>query len=308
MSSPKVYFGIDVAKATLVLAKPGLQRQLPNTPAGHRQILELTPAHSHFIIESTGGYERDLVLWLHAQGRALSVINPRQARDFARSKGRRAKTDPIDALELADFGLKLTPAADRPPSAAQRTLLELSSRRGQLVEARTAELNRLPHLTLKKLITQARALIRQFDRQIQQLDDWIGQLIAADADLQAKADRLQQVQGVGPVTAATLLAHVPELGSLNRGQAAHLFGLAPFNSDSGQIHAPRHIAGGRAAPRSALYMSAMVAIVHNRHLKDFYARLLQAGKLKKVALTAVMRKLACLLNHLLKYPHFILAP
>jgi transposase len=307
MSSIKVYYGIDVAKATLVLAKPGLQRQFPNTPAGYREILALTPAHSHFIIESTGGYERDLVLALHAKGRALSVINPRQARDFARSKGRRAKTDPIDALELADFGLKLTPAADAPPSATQRTLWELSSRRAQLVEARTAELNRLHHLALKKLLTQAQALIRQFDRQIQQIDDWIAELIAADPDLHAKAERLQQIQGVGAVTAATLLAHVPELGSMNRAQAAHLFGLAPFNSDSGQIHAPRHIAGGRAIPRSALYMSALSAIVHNRHLKDFYHRLLQAGKLKKVALTAVMRKLACLLNHLLKNPDFILA-
>jgi transposase len=307
MSSQKVYYGVDVAKASLVLAGPGLQHPFPNNAEGHCQLLALTPAHSHFIIESTGGYERDLVLALHAKGRALSVINPRQARDFARAKGRRAKTDPIDALELADYGAKLTPAADVPASASQRQLWEFSSRRVQLIEARTAELNRLEHLSLKKLRTQAETLIRQFDRQIAQLDRWIAELIAADPALQAKAERLQQLQGVGAVTAAILLAHVPELGSMNRRQTAHLFGLAPFNADSGQLHGRRHIAGGRAIPRSALYMAAMVAIVHNRHLKDFYQHLLQAGKLKKVALTAVMRKLACLLNHLLKNPDFALA-
>ncbi len=307
MSSPKVYCGVDVAKASLVLAAPGVRHQIPNTAEGHRQLLALTPAHSHFIIESTGGYERALVLALHASGRALSVVNPRQTRDFARAKGRRAKTDPIDALELADYGAKLTPAADVPPSTAQQQLWELSSRRVQLIAARTAELNRLDHLGLKKLRTQAQTLLRQLSRQIAQLDQWIAELIAADSALQTKAERLQQVQGVGAVTAATLLAHVPELGSLSRRQAAHLFGLAPFNSDSGQAQGRRHIAGGRAVPRSALYMAAMVAIVHNRQLKAFYQHLLHAGKLKKVALIAVMRKLACLLNHLLKNPHFALA-
>jgi transposase len=307
MSSPKVYYGVDVAKASLVLAAPGLCHQIPNTAEGHRQLLTLTPPHSHFIIEATGGYERDLVLALHASGRALSVINPRQTRDFARAKGRRAKTDPIDALELADYGAKLTPLPDVPPSATQQKLWALSSRRVQLIAARTAELNRLEHLTLKKLRTQAQTLIRQFDRQIDQLDRWIAELITADPALQAKAERLQLVEGVGAVTAATLLAHVPELGSMNRRQTAHLFGLAPFNSDSGQLQGSRHIAGGRAIPRSALYMAAMAAIVHNRHLKDFYHHLLQAGKLKKIALTAVMRKLACLLNHLLKNPDFTLA-
>jgi transposase len=307
MSSPKVYCGVDVAKASLVLAAPGVRHQIPNTAEGHRQLLALTPAPSHFIIEATGGYERALVLALHASGRALSVVNPRQTRAFARAKGRRAKTDPIDALELADYGAKFTPAADVPPSASQQKLWELSSRRVQLVAARTVELNRLDHLGLKKLRTQAQTLIRQLSRQIAQLDQWIAELIAADSALQAKAERLQQVQGVGAVTAATLLAHVPELGSLSRRQAAHLFGLAPFNSDSGQAQGRRQIAGGRAVPRSALYMTAMVAIVHNRHLKDFYQHLLHTGKLKKVALIAVMRKLACLLNHLLKNPHFALA-
>ncbi len=307
MSSSKVYFGIDVAKASFVLAAPGVSHQLPNTPAGYRRVLALTPTQAHFILESTGGYERDLALALHAAGRALSVINPRQARDFARAKGRRAKSDPIDALELADDGAKLTPRADLPPSPAQQRLWELSSRRAQLVAARTAELNRQDHLRLKPLQTQARALLRTLDRQIEQLDQWIAETLAADPLLHAKAQRLQQVQGVGPVVAATVLAHVPELGSLNRRQAAHLFGLAPFNRDSGQLHGPRQIAGGRAAPRAVLYMAAMAAILHNRHLKAFYHHLLQAGKLKLVALTAVMRKLACLLNHLLKNPHFTLA-
>ena len=173
MTSSKVYYGIDVAKASLVLAAPGCSHAIPNTAAGHRQVLALTAAASHLIIESTGGYERALVLALHTAGRALSVINPRQARDFARAKGRRAKSDPIDALELADYGAKLTPAADVPPSATQQKLWALSSRRVQLIEARTAELNRQEHLGLKKLRTQAQTLIRTLTRQIAQLDQWI---------------------------------------------------------------------------------------------------------------------------------------
>lgn len=308
MSSLKVYCGIDVAKATLVFAAPKVCQQVPNTPAGHRQILALTPAHSHYIIEATGGYERALVQALHAAGRRLSVVNPRQARCFVHAKGRRAKSDALDARELADYGAKFNPPPQAPVSVAQQKLGELSSRRVQLIAARTAELNRQAHLALKALQTQARALRRQLDRQIAQIDLWIAELLAAHPDLQARAQRLQQVQGVGPVVAATVLAHVPELGSLNRAQAAHLFGLAPFNADSGQFHGRRHIAGGRAIPRCALYMAALSAIVHNRHLKAFYQRLLASGKLKKVALVAVMRKLACLLNHLLKNPHFVLAP
>lgn len=307
MTPSKVHYGVDVAKATLVLAGPGLHHELPNTAAGHRALLALLPAGAHLILEATGGYERALALALHQAGRTLSVINPRQARDFARAKGRRAKSDPIDAVELADYGAKLDPSADAPPSAAQQALWELASRRAQLVAARTAELNRQDHLTSKKLCTQARALLRLLARQIAQLDAWIAAALAADELLRTKAARLQEVTGIGPVVAATVLAHVPELGTLSRREAAHLFGLAPFDRDSGQKKGARHIAGGRAAPRSALYMAAMVAIVHNRFFKTFYQRLLTAGKLKKVALIAVMRKLACLLNHLLKNPNFALA-
>lgn len=307
MIPSKVHYGVDVAKATLVLAGPGRYHELPNTPGGHRALLALVPAGAHLILEATGGYERALALALHGAGRALSVINPRQARDFARAKGRRAKSDPIDAAELADYGAKLEPAADTPPSAAQQALWELASRRAQLVAARTAELNRADHLSLKKLRTQARSLLRVLARQIAQLDALIAAALALDPALAARARRLQEVQGVGPTVAAILLAHVPELGTLSRREAAHLLGLAPFDRDSGQQKGARHIAGGRAAPRSALYMAAMVAIVHNRFFKAFYQRLLTAGKLKKVALIAVMRKLACLLNHLLKNPHFALA-
>lgn len=307
MSTSQVHYGVDVAKATLLLAGPGLRRELPNTPAGHRQLLALVPAHAHLIIEATGGYERALALALHGAGRTLSVINPAQARHCASARGRRAKSDPLDAEGLADFGARFDPPADAPPSPAQQALWELAGRRSQLIATRTAEINRYEHLTLKKLRTAARGLLRTLEAHLAAIDEQIAATIAANAALAAKAQRLQQVKGIGPVVASTVLAHLPELGTLTRAQAAHLFGLAPFDRDSGQKKGPRHIAGGRAAPRSALYMAAMVAIVHNRFFKTFYQRLLAAGKPKKVALIAVMRKLACLLNHLLKNPDFTLA-
>ena len=196
--------------------------------------------------------------------------------------------------------LRPTPA----PRAAQTHLGELVGRRAQLLGTRTAETNRAAHDTDQLLCRQSRALLALLDRQIRQCDEAIAAQLAADEAMQARAERIQQVPGIGPVTAAILQAGMPELGPLNDGQAAALAGLAPSNRDSGPHQGARRIRGGRAPVRGALSMAALSAVRHDPILRDFYQRLRAAGKKRRVALAAAMRKLIVLLNHMLKNPHF----
>ena len=308
MTHSKVYFGVDVAKATLQLCGPGLPGQpLPNTAAGHRALLKLLPANSHVVCEATGGYERAMVCALHQAGRLVSVINPQRTSAAARAAGQRAKSDPIDAAELADYGRRYEPAPTLPLSATQRTLQELVRRRTQLVELQTAETNQLEHLEDPRLCTQARRRLKRLAADLLAIAAWIAHTIKTDAALAAKAARLDAVEGFAATNIAVVLAEVPELGSIPEAQAAHLFGVAPFIRQSGCFKGQSHIGGGRAPARRALYMAALTAIVHNHRLRDLYQRLLARGKPTKVALVAVMRKLACLLNRLLRNPDFQLA-
>ena len=310
-----LHAGIDVAKATLQLSLGGVSHSLANDPKGHARILKLLAAAEaarpgitiHVILEATGGYEAALVAALHAAGRTLSVIQPSRARHFASAKCEHAKTDAIDAHMLAAFGEALAPEPTPPPSAAQTHLAELVGRRAQLVETRTAEINRAGHYTDKLLCRQSRALLALLDRQIAECERAIAAQIAADAEMQARAQRVQQVPGIGPVVAAVLQAHLPELGTLSEGEAAALAGLAPYNRDSGPCKGTRRIRGGRAPVRCALYMAALSAVRHDRILREFYTRLCAAGKKPLVALTAAMRKLVVLLNRMLQKPAFKLA-
>ena len=302
------HYGLDVAKATLRLSGPDLpDAELPNTPAGHQALLQSLPASAHLICEATGGYERAVVAALQQAGRLVSVINPRQTRAAAQGAGQRAKSDAIDAAELAAYGTRFQPAPTPQRSPAQHRLQELVARRGQLVAARTAEKNQLEHLTLAQLRAQAERRLRASARDLAQLDAWIATALAAEDALATRAARVQQLQGFRTTNAAIVLATVPELGTVGDPQIAHLFGVAPFIRQSGRCDGQRHIAGGRSAARCALYMAALTAIVHNPRLKLFYRRLLDAGKAKKVALVAVMRKIALLLNRLLRDPNFQLA-
>jgi transposase len=239
---------------------------------------------------------------MHEAGIAVSVLNPRQVRDFARACGRLAKTDAIDAAILRDYGVKLRPAPQ--PAVGNAKLAELVRARQELVGLITDEINRREHATLPVLLKLSHARQKQFEKQLAALETEIAAQVAADAALAAKAERMQQVAGVGRVSAFTLLALLPELGTLRDAQAAALVGVAPLNRDSGQFRGQRHIHGGRAAVRRVLYMAALAATVHNRILHDFYQRLRQNGKPAKLALTAVMRKLIILLNRLLKNPEF----
>lgn len=310
MSESLVYVGMDIAKATLdlhALTTPRPQsRQFANDRLGHRALVrwlqKLGPVH--VVCEATGGYERAVVAALQAAAQVVAVVNPRQVRDFARAQGRLAKTDRLDAAVLADYGQCLQPTASAVPSAAQRQLAELIARRQQLQQVRTAEHNRLEHLTHPALRRQLQRHLVALDRQLEQLDAWLTELVRTDEILTRKVARLCLVVGVGRLTAWVLLATVPELGTLNRRQAAALVGVAPFNRDSGPRRGHRLIAGGRAAARRALYMAGLVAAFNNPRLGAFYQRLVSAGKAPKVALVAVMRKLIILLNRILQDPTF----
>jgi transposase len=309
------YAGIDIAKETLELSLGGISHSLPNDGKGHARMLKLLAAAEaavpggkiHVILEATGGYEAALCRALHGAGRTLSVIQPSRVRHFASAKNQRAKTDPIDAHVLAAFGEAIAPTPTPPPSAAQSHLCELVGRRSQLVETRTAELNRAAHYSDKLLVKQSRQLLALLDRQIAQCERAIAAQIGADEAMKARAERVQQVPGIGPIVAAVLQAQMPELGTLSKEEAAALAGLAPYNCDSGPWKGSRRIWGGRAPVRCALYMAALSAVRHDRILRDFYTRLCAAGKKPLVALTAVMRKLVVLLNRMLQKPHFRLA-
>ena len=300
------FLGVDVAKLTLAIQFPDQLWSTANTAPGHAALLAkcalLGPVH--VICEATGGYERALVLALHQAGVAVSVINPRQVRDFARARGRLAKTDAIDAAVLRDYGVALRPAPDMPPLEGAAKFAELVRARQEVVALITDELNRREHATVPALVKLSLARERQLKKQLTQLDALLDQHIAADAALRAKSDCLQRVRGVGRISAFTVLALLPELGTLRDAQASALAGVAPLNRDSGQYRGQRHIHGGRAAVRRVLYMAALAATTHNPILKAFYQQLRARGKPGKVALTAVMRKLVILLNRLLKNPHF----
>ncbi len=301
-----LFIGVDVAKLTLAIQFPDHLWSIANTPAGHATFIAKLSALGavHVVCESTGGYERALVLGLHAAGIAVSAINARQIRDFARACGRLAKNDDLDAAIIRDYGCRIQPSRDPAPAPGEPEFAELIRARQDLVALITDEINRREHACLPPLLRLSYARQRQLEKQLVTLDALIDAHVAAQADLAAKTERLQQVSGVGRVTALTVVALMPELGTLRDNEAAALAGVAPMNRDSGQHRGQRHIHGGRAALRRVLYMAALTATVHNPILKAFYQRLRQNGKPAKLALTAVMRKLIILLNRLVKNPAF----
>ncbi|MEP6821492.1 MAG: IS110 family transposase [Chthoniobacterales bacterium] len=303
MKEKKVYVGIDVAKAFLDVAHGTQEWRVANDPVGRRALskhLQRSAAPLQVICEASGGYERELVQALQGAGLKVSVVQATRVRQYARATGQWAKTDRIDARLLRDFGAALQPSPTPPLAPEQSQLRELENQRrhlGQLLRAHQNHSARQSAATLRRL---SQSLQRTLQKQIAQIERLIAQLITEVPQLQVKAQQLTQVAGVGPRTAALLLAEMPELGTLNRGQAAALAGLAPFNRDSGRTHGKRAIFGGRRAVRTGLYMAALVATRHNPILAPFYRRLRAAGKPPKLALTAVMRKLLLALNSSLK--------
>jgi transposase len=300
---------MDVAKAPLDLhalsaAQPQRHR-FGNDRDGHGALVRWLPQYdgAQLICEASGGYERAAVRALQTAGVGVSVLKPRQVRDFARARGQLAKTDHLDAAVLAEYGRCLRPVAQAASTTTQRQLAELVTRRHQVQQLRTAEVNRLEHTSHPALRRQIHRHVGALNRQIEQLEKWLTELVRHQPSLTRQVDRLCQVVGVGPITAWVLLATMPELGRLNRRQAAALAAVAPFNRNSGAWRGHRMIGGGRAAARRALYMAALTAAFANPRLKAFYTRLPVAGKAAKVALVAVMRKLIILLNRVLQDPN-----
>ncbi len=251
------------------------------------------------VVEATGGYESLVSSHLAAAGLPLAVVNPRQVREFARASGRLAKTDRIDAQVLAAFAEAIRPALRPLKDEATRELEALVTRRRQLVAMVTTEKNRLPGVP-KALRRDIKAHIEWLEQRIRDTDNQLKLRVKSSALWRVKDDLLRSVPGVGHISAFTLLANLPELGSLSRRQIAALVGVAPFNRDSGTLHGKRTVWGGRAPVRAVLYMAAVSAMRCNPVIRTFYQRLTNAGKPPKVALTACMRKLLTILNAIIR--------
>ena len=302
------FIGIDVSKADLVIAREGVagNRQYPNTEKGHQDLLgdlERDGTSELIVVEATGGYEKRLVTALGSRGLPVVVVNPRQVRDFAKGTGQLAKTDKIDAHVLADFGARVRPPLKALDDEEKEELRDFLVRHEQLVQMLTAEKSRLLQAqggSRQVLRKKIKSHIRFLEREIELLDSDLNDTLKSSPLWKENDDLLQSVPGVGKQTARTLLGLLPELGSLNAGQIGALVGVAPFNRDSGTYRGKRHISGGRARVRAVLYMATLVATRFNPLVKTWYKRLLTAGKPKKVALVACMRKLLVILNAMIK--------
>lgn len=298
-----VIVGIDVGKTKLdvAVAGNGSAREWSNDERGRRvlsgwlseQEVELV------VVEASGGIEAALVSELVEAGIPVAVVNPTRVRAFARAAGQLAKTDPIDARMIARFGATMKPKAKAIRDQAQLALSQQVTRRRQMVQMVTAEKNRA-QTALGAMKEQIERHIAWLQSEIEQLEYEINQAIMADPTWQETSERLQSMPGVGGITAATLVAELPELGRLNRQKIAALVGLAPFNHDSGKRRGQRRIFGGRASVRTVLYMAALSAIRCNPVIRAFYQRLVDKGKAKKVAITACMRKILVILNTMAK--------
>jgi transposase len=303
-SANPVYVGVDVCKDRLdVYLHPlGEHWQVTNDPDGVRRLKRKLAGHSVALVvmEATGKYHRLTHRSLSQGGLAVAVVNPLRSRLFAQAIGTHAKTDRVDAKMLAILGDTLGPRAVPPAPAALEALQELVHARNAATADRTVLINRLAASQIAFLKAQIKQQIKSLDRHIKRLAAEVATRIAADPVLARRYQILVSIPGVGPGVAADLLVDLAELGCLNRHAIACLAGLAPFADDSGDVAGQRHIKGGRANPRRALYWAALSAARHNPDLSVFYNRLLENGKKPKLALTAVMRKLVILANTLLK--------
>lgn len=299
-----VFVGIDVSKATLDLAvRPaGPGRVVPNSEDGIATLVAHLRAVKPVVIvlEATGGWERPLVRALVEAALPVVVVNPRHVRDFAKATGQLAKTDALDAQVLARFAEAVRPALRPVPEASTQELAALISRRRQVVEMLTAEKNRLGTAS-KRVRKRIQAHLTWLTMELARADHDLDQAIRNSPIWREQEELLQSVPGVGPVLSRTLLAELPELGTVNRKQIAALVGVAPLNRDSGTLRGKRTVWGGRALVRATLYMATWVATKCNPVIKRFYQRLRLAGKAPKVAVIACMRKLLTILNAMLKH-------
>jgi len=304
MTKPK-YIGIDVAKDNLDLF------QLPQETTsrfsydddGLRKIVTYIKRRrpTLIVMEATGGYETRIAAELTAAGQQTIIVNPYQVRSFARGMGITAKTDKLDSMVLARFAQQANLKPRKMPDEEERALKDLVKRRRQLSDMLVAEKNRFLRTYSKRVAQSINESILFIEKQIEELDDQIKTSIRKSPVWREKDDLLQSMPGVGPATAHTLLASLPELGLLNRRQVASLVGVAPMNRDSGAFRGKRMISGGRKSVRNVLYMATLAACTHNPEIRSFYLRLTSSGKSKKLAITACMRKMIVILNTMMKY-------
>ena len=298
------FVGIDVGKAHIdVHVRPsGEAFRLTRDPAGLAELVArlnpLTPAL--IVLEATGGFERVVTAALCGAGLPVAVVNPRQIRDFARATGRLAKTDRVDPKVIAHFADAVRPDQRPQPDAAARELADLITRRRQVVAMISSETMRSHQARLPAVRRRLAAHLDWMNQELRQLDADLDTAVRANPAWQERATLLVSVPGVGDATTRTLLAELPELGTLGRRQIAALAGLAPVAHDSGQHRGTRHIRGGRGTVRAALYMAAWIGSRWNPTLKDIYQRLRAAGKPRKVALVACMRRLLTILNAMIR--------
>ncbi len=299
----EIFMGIDISKTQMDVAIWDNEEtwEFSNEAKGWQEMVEkskeLNP--SLIVVEASGGIEQPIVAELYLEKLPVAIVNPTRVRNFARSTGQLAKTDKLDARLIAHFAQAVRPKVRPLRTAEQEHLNALVTRRRQVVQILTAEKNRrsTTHSTLRKRLQQH---IEWLNAELEGLDEEIEQYIQERPSWQKNATLLRSVPGVGPVTASTLLAELPELGTRNRQQIAALVGVAPLNKDSGKMRGKRRVFGGRAPVRRALYMATLVATRVNPVIRSFYEHLLAQGKEKKVALTACMRKLLVILNSMIR--------
>jgi transposase len=305
LESEGPYVGIDVSKDQLEIAvRPyGDTWSMPNDVSGIPEVVQrLAQLHPKLVVlEATGGLQLPVAAALASAGLPLSMVNPRQVRDFARATGRLAKTDRLDAQVLAHFAEAVRPTPYPLPDAQTQELTALLTRRHQVVEMLTAEKNRLRATRSEAVRQRVQDHIHWLEQELADLDDDLERTLRESPLWRENDNLLRSVPGIGRVVSITLLADLPELGTLSRHQIAALVGVAPLNRDSGRFRGKRMVWGGRARVRAALYMAALTATRYNPIIKAFYQRLCSAGKARKVALTACMRKLLIILNSMVKH-------
>lgn len=305
MESEDPYVGIDVSKDQLDIAvRPaGDTCSMPNDASGIPEVVQrLAQLHPKLVVlEATGGLQMPVAAALATAGLPLSMVNPRQVRDFARATGRLAKTDRLDAQVLAHFAEAVRPTPYPLPDAQTQELTALLTQRHQVVEMLTAEKNRRRATRSEAVRQRVQDHIHWLEQELADLDDDLERTLPESPLWREKDNLLRSVPGIGRVVSITLLADLPELGTLSRHQIAALVGVAPLNRDSGRFRGKRTVWGGWAKVRAALYMAALTASRYNPIIKAFYHRLCSAGKARKVALSACMRKLLIILNSMVKH-------
>jgi len=296
------YIGVDVAKATLQVFSRGQQREIANTSGDYAKLCKdlKSIAGAHVVCEATGGYERGMVRALHKAEIRVSVVNPARVRASAQADGQMAKTDRIDAVMITAFGRRYNPEPTPEVSKVQAQLCALTQWLKQLIDARAVAKTQGEHHEDAFVKKQHQVLLNHYQSQIEKVEAKLDALMETDQELRQRAQCLESIEGVGMRTALLMLSNMPELGQMSRGQAAALAGLAPWTRESGTMKGMRFIGGGRPQVRLALYMAALTASRCNPILSPFYQKLIQKGKLPKVALTAVMRKLLIHMNQKLK--------